>query len=123
MDNTNTDTTLTLAEKARRLAPRLRERAEETAKLRRLPESTWEDLVETGLVRGLQPARWGGVEANLRDFYEGVVEVARADGSAGWVLGIAGVHPWQTALFPLQTQEEMWGKDPTTINSLMEVSH
>jgi 3-hydroxy-9,10-secoandrosta-1,3,5(10)-triene-9,17-dione monooxygenase len=117
MSDTNPNGTMSLAEKARRLAPTLRARAEETAQLRRLPDNTWQDLVDTGLVRGLQPARWGGVEANLRDFYEGVVEVARADGSTGWVLGIAGVHPWQTALFPARTQEEMWGKDPTVINS------
>lgn len=113
----NTDGTRTLAETARRLAPTLRERAEETTKLRRLPDSSWRDLVDSGLVRGLQPARWGGAETDLRDFYEAVVEVARAEGSTGWVLGVAGVHPWQTALYPMQTQEELWGKDPTVINS------
>jgi 3-hydroxy-9,10-secoandrosta-1,3,5(10)-triene-9,17-dione monooxygenase len=107
----------TLADKARRLAPALRDRAEETAKLRRLPDETWRDLVDTGLVRALQPARWGGGEASVRDFYEAVVEVARAEPSTGWVLGVAGVHPWQTALFPERTQEEMWGRDPTVVNS------
>lgn len=111
------DGTRTLTERARRLAPTLRERAEETTKLRRLPDSSWRDLVDSGLVRGLQPAYWGGAEADLRDFYQAVVEVARAEGSTGWVLGVAGVHPWQTSLYPVQTQEEVWGKDPTVINS------
>ena len=107
----------TLAEKARRLGPTLRARADETAKLRRLPDETWRDFVATGLVRGLQPARWGGGEADLCDFYEAVVETSRADLAAGWVLGVAGVHPWQTALYPERTQREIWGEDATEINS------
>jgi 3-hydroxy-9,10-secoandrosta-1,3,5(10)-triene-9,17-dione monooxygenase len=107
----------TLVEKARGLAPALRERADQTNRLRRLPESTWKDLVETGIVRGLQPARWGGAEAHPREFYSAVSEIARAEGCAGWVAGIIGVHPWQVALFPKETQEEIWGEDPAAMNS------
>jgi 3-hydroxy-9,10-secoandrosta-1,3,5(10)-triene-9,17-dione monooxygenase len=43
--------------------------------------------------------------------------VARAEGCAGWVAGIIGVHPWQVALFPEETQQEVWGEDPATMNS------
>jgi 3-hydroxy-9,10-secoandrosta-1,3,5(10)-triene-9,17-dione monooxygenase len=106
-----------LVERAKMLAPVLRERAAETNRIRRLPDSTWKDLVESGIVRGLQPARWGGGEAPLGEFYAAVGEVARAEGCAGWVAGIIGVHPWHVALFPRQTQEEMWGEDPTALNS------
>src|ERR1700674_328376 len=103
--------------RARALAPALRQRAAETNQLRRLPDSTWKDLVETGIVRGLQPARWGGGELHPREFYSAVIEVARAEGCAGWVAGIVGVHPWQTALYSNETQQEVWGDDPTTMNS------
>jgi 3-hydroxy-9,10-secoandrosta-1,3,5(10)-triene-9,17-dione monooxygenase len=113
----NAPRTTTLAERARRLAPALRERANDTANLRRLPDETWRDFITTGLARGLQPAFWGGVEGDLRDFYEAVVETARADLSAGWVLGVSGVHPWQTALYPARTQREIWSDDPTVVNS------
>jgi 3-hydroxy-9,10-secoandrosta-1,3,5(10)-triene-9,17-dione monooxygenase len=107
----------TLVDEARRLVPALRERAGETNQLRRLPDVTWKDLIETGLLRGLQPARWGGGEVHPKEFYSAVIEVARVEGSTGWVLGVIGVHPWQTALFPKETQEEMWSEDPTVMNS------
>ncbi len=106
-----------LADRAKALAPALRRRANETSELRRLPDSTWKDLVEAGIVRGLQPTRWGGGELHPREFYSAIMEVARADGCAGWVAGIIGVHPWQTALYSSETQQEVWGDDPTTMNS------
>jgi 3-hydroxy-9,10-secoandrosta-1,3,5(10)-triene-9,17-dione monooxygenase len=106
-----------LVEAAKRLAPALRDRGAEGAALRRLPDSTWRDLIGSGLARALQPARWGGAEAHPREFYNAVCEVARAEGCAGWVLGVIGVHPWQTALFPRQAQEEVWGDDPAAMNS------
>ena len=106
-----------LAARAKALGPVFRARASETNQLRRLPDSTWKDLVETGIVRGLQPARWGGEELHPREFYTAIMEVARAEGCAGWVAGIIGVHPWQTALYSDETQQEVWGDDPTTMNS------
>lgn len=103
--------------RAAAIAPVIREHADEGAQLRRLPDATWREFVRTGLYRAMQPARWGGGEAHPRELYHAVREVARADGSAGWVLGVLGVHPWQAALFPREFQEEFWGADPTAINS------
>jgi 3-hydroxy-9,10-secoandrosta-1,3,5(10)-triene-9,17-dione monooxygenase len=107
----------TLVQRAKALASVLRERAAETNKLRRLPDATWQDLLTTGIIRGLQPARWGGGEVHPREFYGAVIEVARAEGCAGWVAGIIGVHPWQTALYSEETQQEVWGADPSALNS------
>jgi 3-hydroxy-9,10-secoandrosta-1,3,5(10)-triene-9,17-dione monooxygenase len=106
-----------LVDRAKALTSVLRERAAEANQLRRLPDATWKDLLATGIVRGLQPARWGGGEVHPREFYSAVIEVARAEGCAGWVAGIIGVHPWQTALYSKETQEEVWGEDPTVMNS------
>lgn len=106
-----------LRDSARRLAASFREHADENARLRRLCDDTWRDLVDSGLVRALQPIRWGGGEVDLFEFYDAVIETARADGSTGWVLGVIGVHPWQTALYPEETQQEVWGKDATVMNS------
>jgi 3-hydroxy-9,10-secoandrosta-1,3,5(10)-triene-9,17-dione monooxygenase len=108
---------MTLVETARRLAPEFAAAAEEGDRLRRLPDATWRSLIDSGLVRGLQPARWGGGEAPLSDFMDAVVEVSRANPSAGWVMGVMGVHPWQLALFDDRAQQEMWGEDPTRIHS------
>src|SRR5690242_7336695 len=106
-----------LVDLAKGLAPALSERAAETNRLRRLPDATWKDLLDTGILRGLQPARWGGGEVRPSEFYSAVGEVARADGCAGWVAGIIGVHPWHVALFSTEVQQEMWGADPTAMNS------
>jgi 3-hydroxy-9,10-secoandrosta-1,3,5(10)-triene-9,17-dione monooxygenase len=106
-----------IIEAAHLLAPTLRGRADETARLRRLPDSTFRDLIDTGMLRSLQPSHWGGREDRLDDFITAVAEIARAEGSTGWVLGVLGVHPWQTALFPRETQEEVWGADATVFNS------
>jgi 3-hydroxy-9,10-secoandrosta-1,3,5(10)-triene-9,17-dione monooxygenase len=103
-----------LVEAAKSLAPLLRERAEETKQLRRLPDTTWQDLMEAGILRGLQPARWGGVEAHPGEFYGAAMEVARAEGCAGWIAGLIGAHPWQLAVFPKEAQAEFWGENPKT---------
>jgi 3-hydroxy-9,10-secoandrosta-1,3,5(10)-triene-9,17-dione monooxygenase len=110
-------TTPSLIDRAIGLAPLLREHSDETARLRRLPDATWNALLDSGLLRGLQPSRRGGGEADPFEHFAAVAEVARADGSAGWVAGVIGVHPWQLALFPKEAQEEVWGEDPTVMHS------
>lgn len=66
-------------------------------------------LRETGVIRMLQPAEHGGLEAHPRDFAETVMRIASLDGSTGWVAGIVGVHPWEMAMCDAGVQEEVWG--------------
>src|SRR5271166_1918179 len=113
----NGSATKSIVEKAVGLAAALREGSNEATRLRRLPDATWKALLDAGILRGLQPSRWGGGEVNPANFFEAVSEVARADGSHGWVTGIVGVHPWQLALFPLEMQQEVWGDDPSVMHS------
>ena len=98
-------------ERARELAPRLRERAPACEALRRLPDETMKELRESGLLRALQPRRFGGFELDPWTFYEAVMELAAACASTGWVLGVLGVHNWQLGLFPEAAQREVWGDD------------
>ncbi|MFC4603710.1 3-hydroxy-9,10-secoandrosta-1,3,5(10)-triene-9,17-dione monooxygenase oxygenase subunit [Rhodococcus kronopolitis] len=98
-------------EKVQKLLPTLRERAQETEDLRRVPDASIKELQEAGFFRLLQPAQWGGCEANPVDFYTVVRDIASACGSTGWVAGILGVHNWHLALFSQQAQEDVWGKD------------
>jgi 3-hydroxy-9,10-secoandrosta-1,3,5(10)-triene-9,17-dione monooxygenase len=65
----------------------------------------------------MQPKRWGGGEVHVREFAETAVEISRASGSAGWVAGVIGVHPWHLALFSDEAQQEMWVDDPSTMHS------
>src|SRR5271169_2576240 len=94
--------------------PALRQRAQETEDARRIPAESITALTEAGFFRLLQPARFGGLEADPLTFYTAVRQIASACGSTGWVSSVVGVHPWQLALFPAQAQEDVWGTDPAT---------
>ena len=93
------------------LLPKLRQRAQETEDLRRLPDATVSELQEIGFFRLLQPEQWGGLEVDPAVFYEAVRRIASACGSTGWVSSIVGVHNWHLALFDQQAQDEVWGDD------------
>ncbi|MFL6160219.1 MAG: 3-hydroxy-9,10-secoandrosta-1,3,5(10)-triene-9,17-dione monooxygenase oxygenase subunit [Marmoricola sp.] len=95
----------------RDLLPTLRERADETERLRVVPESSVKELEETGFFRLLQPKRFDGFEADPVDFYTAVRDIASACGSTGWVSSVVGVHPWQVALFADEAQQAVWGSD------------
>ena len=108
---------MSLVEEAKRLLPTLAANSAGDDELRRLSDSTWKLLMETGFLRALQPARFGGGEVPLVEFVDATIEISRASPSAGWVAGVIGVHPWQLALFSEKAQQEMWSEDPTTMHS------
>jgi 3-hydroxy-9,10-secoandrosta-1,3,5(10)-triene-9,17-dione monooxygenase len=94
------------------LLPTLRERAQETEDLRRIPDATIAELDEVGFFKLLQPEQWGGLQSDPAMFYEAVRRLASACGSTGWVAGILGVHNWHLAHFEQQAQEDVWSADP-----------
>jgi 3-hydroxy-9,10-secoandrosta-1,3,5(10)-triene-9,17-dione monooxygenase len=96
------------------LLPVLRERAQQAEDARVVPPESIKALEEAGVFRLLQPARFGGCEADPLTFYTAVRLIASACGSTGWVSSVVGLHPWHVGLFPLQAQEEVWGEDPAT---------
>src|SRR3954454_1432892 len=95
----------------RDLLPTFRERADETERLRVVPEASVKELEETGFFKLLQPKRFDGLEADPVDFYTAVRDIASACGSTGWVSSVVGVHPWQVALFADEAQQAVWGSD------------
>jgi 3-hydroxy-9,10-secoandrosta-1,3,5(10)-triene-9,17-dione monooxygenase len=95
----------------RDLLPVLRERAQETEDARVVPADSVKAIEETGFFRLLQPARFGGLEAEPITFLTAVRLIASACGSTGWVASVLGVHAWQLALFPPPAQEEVWAAD------------
>ncbi|WP_148613043.1 3-hydroxy-9,10-secoandrosta-1,3,5(10)-triene-9,17-dione monooxygenase oxygenase subunit [Nocardioides rubriscoriae] len=98
----------------RDLLPSLRERADETERLRVVPDASIKELEETGFFKLLQPRRFDGFEADPIDFYTAVRDIAGACGSTGWVSSVVGVHPWQVALFSDEAQQAVWGQDTHT---------
>lgn len=103
-----------LIDRARAMIPRLAERAPQAEAAGKVPEETVRELEEAGLLRVLQPKRWGGHEMDPRVFYS--IQMALAEGcmSTAWIYGVMGVHYWQLSLFPNQAQDEVWGRNPST---------
>jgi 3-hydroxy-9,10-secoandrosta-1,3,5(10)-triene-9,17-dione monooxygenase len=87
----------------------------EAEQIRRLPDAVAAAIGAAGLHRILQPARWGGLELDIRTQVEAGVVLARACPSTGWVLSVYGMHSWAIALFPAQAQGEVWA-DPSVFS-------
>ncbi|MFI7589756.1 3-hydroxy-9,10-secoandrosta-1,3,5(10)-triene-9,17-dione monooxygenase oxygenase subunit [Spongisporangium articulatum] len=99
------------------LLPGIRSRVSEAEAARRVPAETIDELREAGVLRLLQPVRFGGLEANPVTFYEAVATIAAACGSTGWVTSVLGVHPWHIGLFAEQAQRDVWGEGPDVVIS------
>jgi 3-hydroxy-9,10-secoandrosta-1,3,5(10)-triene-9,17-dione monooxygenase len=98
----------------RAAGPELKSEAAVNTEERRLSEKTAKILRETGAMRLIQPARYGGLEADPRVFVEAMMLAAQYDGAAGWVLGVVGVHNWHIGLYADEVQAEVWGEDQDT---------
>jgi 3-hydroxy-9,10-secoandrosta-1,3,5(10)-triene-9,17-dione monooxygenase len=101
---------------ARNLIPVLRERAEETEKLRSLPPETSQDLRRTGIARLLQPGSFGGAEAPLENLVDILIPVASGCPSTAWCLAQYLFHNYMIARWPIEAQREVW-EDPTCLVS------
>jgi 3-hydroxy-9,10-secoandrosta-1,3,5(10)-triene-9,17-dione monooxygenase len=102
---------------AERLAATVSERRMAGEQLRRMPDDTIDDFVDSGLLRMNQAARWGGLELGSRAVVELVSAVAEGDGASGWVFGLLASHFWLGSVFDLQAQHDMWGDDPDALMS------
>ncbi|WP_454698574.1 GTP cyclohydrolase II RibA [Arthrobacter humicola] len=92
------------------LIPRLRERAEETERIRRIPESTMEDLREAGVFRVLSPKAVGGYGMGVETYVEVVRRLARGCPSTAWTVGHLIEHVWMLARWPRKVQDEVFAK-------------
>lgn len=106
-----------LIERARDLAPTLRERAGVAAKLRRMPQETMDDFHRLGFFKVVQPKRYGGYEMDPSIIFDLQLELGRGCASSAWVYGVLNVHTWQLALFAPEAQDEVWKQAPATLIS------
>ena len=100
---------------ARSLVPLLRERAERAEEARILLPETLEDLHRTGVMRVMQPKRWGGMEFDFVAYVDFSAELARGCASTGWTVGNLLIHHWMLALYDERAQQEVWGTNPEAL--------
>jgi len=112
---TSDPTEAELLQRARDLLPSLRERAAEADRVRSVPAATIADIQAAGLLKILQPKRYGGYEMSPRVFFDVQMTLAEGCMSTAWVYGVLGVHPWQLALFDVRAQDDVWGDDGSTL--------
>lgn len=95
-------------------ADQLRLDAVEEERLCRLTDATATTIRNAGMIKMLQPHKYGGQQASPREFAETIMGLAAINPSAGWVSGVVGVHPWQLGFADPRVREEIWGEDDDT---------
>jgi len=100
---------------ARSLVPLLRERAARAEEERILLPETIADLHRTGVMRVMQPRRWGGMEFDFIAYVDFSAELARGCASTGWTVGNLLIHHWMLALYDERAQREVWGANPEAL--------
>jgi len=80
--------------RARAMVPALRGRAAQAEKDRVMPPETLADLHASGILRTLQPRRWGGMEFDFVAYVDFCYELARGCASTAWNFGNLQVHHW-----------------------------
>jgi alkylation response protein AidB-like acyl-CoA dehydrogenase len=107
----------TLLERARALIPRLVERAPAAAAARQLPAETIAEYHAAGILRILQPRRFGGQQGRFSLFSRIVEELTYGCASSAWVYAVLAEHQWIIAQYPEKAQIDVWGDDPKVVAS------
>ena len=97
------------------LIPALRERAEETERLRRIPESTMVELQEAGVFKILAPKGVGGYGMGVHTYVEVVRRLAQGCPSTAWNVGHLIEHVWMLARWPKAAQDEVFAEGPAPL--------
>lgn len=80
-----------------------------------MPQETMRDLHASGLLRALQPRRWGGMELDFASYIDIPVELGRGCASTSWNVVNLLMHHWMVALYDERAQREVWGANPDAL--------
>jgi 3-hydroxy-9,10-secoandrosta-1,3,5(10)-triene-9,17-dione monooxygenase len=106
-----------LLAEARDLVPVLAERAAAATVARDVSAETIADFRRIGILRILQPRRFGGLQLRFWLFSRIVEILTEGCASSAWVYAVLGEHQWLLASYPLQAQIDVWGDDPHAVAS------
>jgi len=106
-----------LLDRAREIAPRLRERAESCEAARMVPAETIAEYRAAGLIRIAMPKRYSGYEQGWDVLCEISQILAASCGSQAWIQRICADHAQMVSTFPPEAQEDVWGDDHNVLIS------
>ena len=106
-----------LLDAASALIPDLTARAAETAAARQVPDTTIAAFHRAGILRALQPRRFGGHQTGFGVFSRIVEILAEGCAASAWVYAVLGEHQWIIACMPERAQTDVWGDDQLAMAS------
>jgi alkylation response protein AidB-like acyl-CoA dehydrogenase len=109
--------TTTVLESARRLAGRLTTRSDEIEAARRVPDDIIAELRQEGIFRSCVPRALGGREAPPLDTLRAIEEIARADGSTGWVVMVGCTTALLSGYLDAHWSQEIYGRNPGVLTA------
>ena len=112
-----TDGERAVLHRARALVPHLAERAAACAAARQVPAETIAEYRAAGILRILQPRRFGGMQGRFSLFSRIVEELTWGCASSAWVYAVLAEHQWIIAQYPEQAQIDLWGENPEAVAS------
>ena len=88
-----------------------------TEAARDVPAETVAAYHATGILRALQPRRFGGLQLPFGVFSRIVETLAEGCGASAWVYAVLAEHQWIIASLPEQGQIDIWGDTPQAVAS------
>lgn len=107
---------------SRAVAPLVAECADEAERDRELPARLVAALADAGLFKMWVPAAFGGTAADFAALVDGVIEVGRIDGSAGWVVFVHAVYGALAAYLPEDTASEIYTPPDAMVSGTLNPS-
>ena len=100
---------------------KLRERATETDRLSRLPETTVADLEKARLFEITTPRMYGGLQLDVHAYMDAMVELGRGDASVSWVATLVNINNWFiSTLFPPEVSELVFAKPRARVAAVLQ---
>ncbi|MCT9933158.1 acyl-CoA dehydrogenase family protein [Planotetraspora sp. A-T 1434] len=99
------------------LAAVIAKTADETERARQVPAALIDQLAAAGCLRMMVPVRHGGDGLPLPDALRVLEELARADGSTGWLVGQITLAQLVFACFPERAQQEVYAGGPDVLGA------
>jgi len=108
IDETNSQATLDLEDRARSLIPYLRQNQMRINAARSLPEDVFTRLKQAGLMGLIRPRRYGGLELGPDAVLRIAALLGQGDGSTAWVYVVLTSHDHLVGLYPESVHEAVW---------------
>ena len=92
MTTAHTKREIEIMTKVQEIAANVRQRAKETEEIRRIPETTMQELKDSGLMYILRPECYGGLQVDLQTYSKVIVELSKACASTGWIASLCAIR-------------------------------